>query len=91
MWNSRWPTAFRHENVSLIYLRSHGFDRLKYTKKSINYVPEMKENSFLTCKGVSRLINGICDICSCKEMKKIREQIAYPTAIVCPPKKKKKN
>lgn len=35
----RWPTVFRHEYVSCIYLRLNNFDDLKYKKKIVSYLP----------------------------------------------------
>ena len=37
-YQNRWPMIFRHEYIQLIYL--YGYDNIKYTKKSVNYIEE---------------------------------------------------
>ena len=81
-WHERWDKAFRHEYVSLVYLRRNGFDRLKYTKKSVNYVPDLKKNSCLTCRGLL-LNDGSCDLCNHELMEGIKKQMADPKSQMC--------
>ena len=60
-WHNRWEMAFQHEYVSLIYLRSNGFDELKYKKHGVKYIPETPAKSCDICK---ELVTGDrCELC----------------------------
>ena len=64
-WHSRWESAFRHEFVSLIYLRSNGFDKVRHTKRSTKYVPEPVSKTCASCSG-EEFVNGFCTSCVTK-------------------------
>ena len=48
-YQNRWPMIFRHEYIQLIYLRENGYDNVKYTKKSVNYMKEPAKGFCLIC------------------------------------------
>ena len=72
-WHDRWQTTFKHEYVSLIYLRLSGFDQKRYCKRSISYVPKMKANSCPTC--CSLTVASSCDLCDHILMETIRRSL----------------
>ena len=46
---NRWPLIFRHEFIQLIYLHEHGFDNVRYNKRSVSYVPSVDDSCCLKC------------------------------------------
>ena len=71
-YHSRWAMTFRHEFIHLIYLRSHGFDKLRYKKKSMNYVPPITEHKcprcYLLLSFVWKPDESLCPLCDHSSM-----------------------
>ena len=68
-FQNRWPLTFRHEFLQLVYLREHGFDRKKYLKKKVSYIPGRDENCCSKC--CLELFNGKCSLCDSEIMTEI--------------------
>ena len=64
----RWNYIFRHEFIQLVYLRENGFDKLRYKKQNVKYVPDLLDKH---CECSLPLLDGKCQICDCEEMKKV--------------------
>ena len=74
--HERWHFLFRHEFISCVYLRRHGFDQKNYNKKIIFYLP-LKEDGHCTC-GLDfhgPLLRGFCEICDSSEFDSIHEKL----------------
>ena len=71
-FSCRWPRIFRHEYIELKYLRENGFDQKIYTKRGINYIPDVDEHSCVNC-GL-KLSNDICPLCDDILMENIKKQ-----------------
>ena len=68
-FQNRWPLIFRHEFIQLIYLRENGFDKVRYNKKSVSYVPIISENCCKKCN--LSLVSDNCRICDSVFIKKV--------------------
>ena len=76
-FDRRWQMAFRHEFIELIYLRENGFDKVKYSKRSRNYIPDPPPNSCESCLSTLNSSNR-CVICDHKVMKEINSTLETP-------------
>ena len=48
-FQNKWPMIFRHEFLQEIFLRERGFDDLRYAKRQNKYMPDIQEDSCVTC------------------------------------------
>ena len=53
---------FRHEFLQEIFLRERGFDDLRYAKRQNKYMPDIQEDSCVTC-GL-RIAQDVCHLCA---------------------------
>ena len=53
---------FRHEFLQEISLRERGFDDLRYAKQQNKYMPNIQEDSCVTC-GL-RIAQDVCHLCA---------------------------
>ena len=78
---SRWPTVFRHEYVSLIWLKKMDPCSVSYKqgqgKRSESYIPKsVRENDGRFCQcGLSKHNNSGCNICTSSVTNHIRESV----------------
>ena len=72
----RWEQVFRHEYISLIWLRQQGYNAKVNTATSTSYVPKRtKTPEFCNC-GFNKLVSdNICRFCSHELRRRIKESI----------------
>ncbi len=72
----RWEQVFRHEYISLIWLRQQGYNAKVKTATSSSYVPKRtKTPEFCNC-GFNKLVSdNICRFCSHELRRRIKESI----------------
>lgn len=75
-FQNRWPLIFRHEYVQLIHLRENGFDRARYNKRIVKYVPDIGDGCCTKC-GLSLATFSNCVICDSSLMKKIEGKALF--------------
>ena len=65
----------RHEYIQLIYLRENGYDNIKYTKKSVNYIEEPAKGFCLICNLQLKEIQKDCPLCKSSLMTFIKNRL----------------
>ena len=74
----RWKQVFRHEYISLIWLRQQGYNAKVNTKTTSSYVPKRvytNNPEFCNCGFNKSASDNLCRFCSHKLRTKIRESI----------------
>ena len=77
----RWEQVFRHEYISLVWLRAHGYssniNSLSNTSNSLSYIPKRvlnKTPNFCNCGLDKQVSDEVCRFCS----HELREKIKKP-------------